>query len=234
MSYKEKCLEIKNQLNQSGGMFVIPDKLKPLVQVKDDGTLDISNSIESFLGRWKGITKKNQDRRTFLNRCIVEIPGVSTNIIDVKGNGTCFYECVFMFLSMTNIDFPFTNHEEFKNCIIRGIEDDLELREQYGDIFNELLNMIKDPNCPDLEIPISKICFLFDIKLCSINLTLKANDLEGYVRKYNMDDLDDKDCITILVSEGHVLLIYPTDKLGSNRDLRIHFFNTIDEKVTLN
>lgn len=233
LKYKMKYLEAKNKLNQTGGIFVIPEKLKPLIRRKEDNSLSVYDSLESFLSEWKGITKSNEDRRIFLNRCIRPIPGCQINIIDARGDGNCFYECIFMFLSMTQTDFPFENHEQLKQFIIGQIEDDVELREKYGDeLFDEILRGIKDPNCPDLDIPISKVCSLFEKKLCSINFRLNGGVLQGYVSKYGSDEPND--CITIFISNGHVYLVFPTCERGSSTIIRQNLFDSIDVKARIN
>jgi hypothetical protein len=232
LKYKMKYIEIKNKLNQTGGIFVIPEKIKSLIRRNQDGSLNLYDSLESFLSAWIGQTKSNQDRREFLTRCIIPLPDCQINIIDARGDGNCFYECIFMFLSMTQIDFPFENHEQLKEYIIGQIETDAELRENYGDYFEEILKGIKDPNCPDLDIPISKVCSLFEKKLCSINFRLEAGVLRGYVRKYGSDEPND--CITIFVSNGHVYLVFPTCERGSSISVRQNLFDSIDGGARIN
>jgi hypothetical protein len=230
LKYKNKYLEAK-KFNQKGGVVIIPDSLKPLIFVKSDGSFDISDSVASFLSRWAGATSVNVDRQAIFQRYLPVITNLSYNIINLKGNGSCFYESMFLFLKMTNgEDFPFANYQDFKAVVISQIKENSELRSIHdAESYSELMRGIEHPDSPDIELPMVTISTFFGIKICSINTRMQGRNLTGYIGKYNDDGSPDLDCATIIVSEGHVYLVYPTttDRNSSSKALRIQLYNSI-------
>lgn len=209
----------------------IPTDIENLIRKDDNGKFDISESIDDFANRWKHGDIVNPERRIFLHKCFKEIPGTSYNIINLIGNGNCFYEAIYAFFKMTvaNFGLTFNSCEELKQTIINHIESDDEMKRDFGNVlFQEFINNIKDINCPDLEIPIFKICELFEVKICSINL---INNFDRYVRKYELNSNDESDCIIIIVSTGHVYLMYPKNRSKSSIKLRQEIYNNIDDKI---
>ena len=232
MDYKEKYLKYKTKyvlekLNQHGGVVIIPEVIRHLLARNSDGSFDVTDSIDAFADRWVGTTPFNLKRRAFLHHCfdpfITTHPEVSLNILNPRGNGNCFYECIFMWAKMSLESFPFGTYEDLKSAVLSLIETDEQYIKDFGDFLQNLLEQMRDPNCPDLDIPINKICQMFTIKVCVISIQKKSDNLSGNIRKYG----DGEDCVTIIVAEGHVYLVDPRTERGSSLSLRCELYESI-------
>jgi hypothetical protein len=229
LKYKNKYLEAKKILNQKGGVLTIPENLKSLITQKEHKTLDISDSVDHFLSsNWPHDTPNNRDRRAIFQRYLPDIPDRSYNIINLRGNGTCFFEAIFLFIKMTNDVSVFESYEHLKQILIDTILGDTDLRTEYGEFFDEIIKGILDPNSPSIDLLMKKTCDILGIKICSINIIMRNTKIKGYVTKFNETGGNDLDCITLLVLEGHVYLVFPTNTDGSSStDLRIELYNSI-------
>lgn len=206
--------------------FYIPQQLQKYVSLNSENELDITKSVEDFLARWTGNTENNRTRRYFFKKTLKELENLNYNFINARGDGSCYYECIFMFLKLIyGTSFNKENPEEFKKEILDMINCNCELREIYGEAFDSIIEPLKDQSCPDIEIPMAQICNAYNLNACIISY----EDTGNKVYKYFSDKKDeDTENISIILSDHHYYLLFPTSLTGSTSLLRQIVNSSID------
>ena len=195
--------------------FVLPHQY---VSLNPENGLDISKSMDEFLGRWTGDTENNKNRKIFFRRTLKEIENLEYNFINARGDGSCFYECIFMFLKLIyGLDFTKENPEEFRKEILDMIYSNVELREMYGEAFESVIEPLNDQNCPDVELPITQICNAYNLNACIISYEYTGNKVYKY---YSDKQNEDTENISIILSDHHYYLLFPTSPTGSTSQIR--------------
>ena len=220
MDYKSKYLKYKNKYlnlkNQIGGAFILPEQLREIVSVTDDGNLDITNSLEQYLARWKGDTPNNIARKNFLINYVFQniSKDIDLNFINPKGNGGCFYIAMHIFLKLTKTNdvYKHNNYMELFNDILQRIR-----------LIGIVDPMFEDPNSPEIEFPMFIISEIYNVQITYLDIRDRDK-----IKKYTNNNVTDS--IILLNSEGHINLIFPTEKNGSsNPEIRMICSMTIPE-----
>ena len=218
LTHKKYKLKYVGNKMFGGGNFVVSESVKHLINVKDNGSLDVSNSVEEFLSGWRGDTPNNVFRSSYIIRAFsnIDTSKFIVNILNPRGNGSCFYECVYVFLKSFVPDFDETylsfdtenpteeKYIKLKKMILNLVKND----ERFKDLYYVL--GLEDPNCPEIEIPISMINMFFGISVCvvSVNTTYKRCSTQKYYEDF---DIENSDKMILLLNDGHVYLVIPTN-----------------------